>query len=93
MTNITQIQKAAAFTVYELVNDRLREIYVGRTSGPVFRVLRALRFRREPAIAHWDLDDALPLRSIEFGLNERDAARFIEHYAKTPLPDGWRYLT
>jgi hypothetical protein len=93
MINIIPSTATASFTVYELVNEKLEEIYVGRTSGPVFRVLRALRFHKPSAIAHWSLDDARPVRSIEFEMNDPDSQRFIERYVQTPLPDGWRYLT
>lgn len=85
--------RAPAFTVFELVNDRLQEIYVGRTDGPVFRVLFALRDRPAPAIGHWNLDDARPVRSIEFDMKDDEADEFIAHYVRTPLPKGWRFLT
>jgi hypothetical protein len=79
--------------VYELVNERLREIYVGRTSGIVFS--DGDKGRPSPAwrIAHWKAEDVRPPRSIEADLDEEDAERFIQAYVLTPLPKGWRFVT
>lgn len=81
------------FTVFELVNEKLREIYVAHTDGPVFSVVAELRRLSAPALRHWDFHDTRPVRSIEFGLSEEDARMFVKNYTRAELPDGWRYLT
>lgn len=78
------------FTVFELVNERLQEIYVGRTSDMIFTLVD--RRNPAPAISHWNPADVRPPRSIEFELSEREAERFIAGYVLTPLPRGWRFL-
>lgn len=80
------------FTVFELVNDRLREVYVGRTSEMVFAAEYSLRRSPAPAIEHWNLDDVRPARSLEFDLDDEDAERFIADYVSAALPNGWRFL-
>ena len=81
------------FTVFELVNEKLREIYVAHTDGPVFGVVADLRRMAAPPIEHWNFDEVRPVRSIEFGLNEEDAHKFVQNYVQGDLPEGWRYLT
>lgn len=81
------------FTVFELVNERLREIYVAHTDGPVFGVVADLRRLAAPPIEHWNFDEVRPVRSIEFGLNEEDARKFVQNYVQGDLPEGWRYLS
>lgn len=81
------------FTVFELVNDRLHEIYVAATEGPVFNVVADLRRQPAPSIRHWDLDDVGPVRSVEFGLNGESARKFIDEYVHNAVPDGWHCRT
>lgn len=81
------------YTVFELVNERLREIYVAHTDGPVFGVVADLRRVAAPSIGHWNFDEVRPVRSIEFGLTEEDARKFVENYIRGDLPEGWRYRT
>ena len=79
------------FTVFEVVNDHLQEIYVGFTDHPIFRI--ASDPAAASSVAHWAPEDAKSVRSIEFGLTEPEARRFIENYTRTPLPPDWRFLT
>ena len=81
------------FTVFELVNDRLKEIYVAHTDDMIFQIVEDMRCRPATAIKHWNLDDVRPVRSIEFDLTEEDARRFIANYLGTALPNGWRFLS
>lgn len=79
-------------SVYELVNERLREIYVGRTSSLKSGAAATAQRTPVPQIAHWDVADVRPPRHIERDLSERDADSFISAYVQTPLPDGWRFV-
>lgn len=81
------------WTVYELVNESRREIYVGRTTLPVFRLASELSKSKPKAIAGWDLDHATTVRTIEFSLREPDALSFIAGYCQSSLPTGWKYLS
>jgi len=83
---------AKPFTVFELINDRLREIYVASTDGPVFGVFESFKKRRAPAIAHWNFHDVRQPRSVEFGLSQEEARTFIDGYVHNAIPEGWKYL-
>jgi len=80
-------------SVFELVNERRREIYVGRTSRLIFAGAGVEPHAPVPELAHWDPADVRPPRHIEGDLSEHDAERFIAAYVNTPLPKGWRFLT
>lgn len=79
-------------TIYEIINEKRREIYVGSTDLPIFQLVREIAGKRPKAIKHWDLSDATSVRSIEFELGPRQAEKFIKDYAESRLPSGWRYL-
>ena len=81
------------YTVFEIVNDKRQEIYVGATRDPIFQMADALGRRRPQSINDWDLADMKPIRSIEFNLSEKDAQAFIENYIKTGLSKSWKFLT
>jgi hypothetical protein len=81
------------WTVFELVNENEKQIYVGATRLPVFRLASELARQPPKAIKHWDLDHATTVRSVEFDLDEADAKVFIKQYVATALPSGWRYLS
>jgi hypothetical protein len=81
-------------TIFELVNDVNKEIYVGACGGTAQDALAELRRAPPPALAHWDFR-ALPseaLRVIEGSLEAEGAGSFIATYTTTELPDGWRFL-
>ncbi|HXT00826.1 MAG TPA: hypothetical protein VN915_09150 [Elusimicrobiota bacterium] len=78
--------------VFELINERLREVYVGCTTEMSAALAGTARPSPAPQIAHWNPEDVRPPRSIERDLDEEDARTFIEAYVRTPLPEGWRFL-
>ena len=84
--------EADDFTVFEIVNLELKEIYVGATRRAIHELARRLHLETHEPIKHWDLREAEPIRSIEFDLKESDARAFIVNYVKTNLPEGWRFL-
>ena len=80
------------YTVFELVNEKRLEIYVGAARAPLVQAAGALHPRSE-SIKDWDLDDAGAVRGIEGDMSEQDARAFIKNYVQTALPEGWRFLT
>jgi hypothetical protein len=84
--------EADDYTVFEIVNAPLKEIYVGATRRAIHELAGRLHHEPHEPIRHWDLREAAPVRSIEFDLNESDAHAFIRNYVKTELPKGWRFL-
>ena len=81
------------YTVFEIVNEKRLEIYVGVTRDPIAQMIETIRRRRPDSIRHWNLDEAGAVRSIESDMGEKDARAFIENYVKTSVADGWRFLT
>lgn len=82
----------ALFTIFEVSNETRREIYVGMTDLPMFQATQLLRASPPRCLAHWRGEEPHAARSIEFDLSREDARRFIDHYVKTALPPGWRFL-
>lgn len=78
--------------VFELINVRLREVYVGCTADMSSALAGWGRPAPAPKIAHWDPRDVRPPRYVERDLNEEDARRFVDAYVRTALPSGWRFL-
>ena len=81
------------YIVFEIVNEKRQEIYVGLTRDPILRMTENLRRRRPVSIQHWNPDEIGTVRGIEFDMGEKDARAFLENYTKTRLADGWRFLT
>lgn len=81
-----------SFTVFEIINEKRREIFVGSTDQPVFDVLARLEKTDDAPIKGWSRGE-IHLRSVEFGLSSAHAKAFIETYTRRPLPKGWRFLT
>lgn len=79
------------YAVFEIVNSKLREIYVGVVRS---EALQAIPLRLPPSapIAHWGPYGPEPVRGIEVALSEGDAHAFAANYVKTELPEGWRFL-
>ena len=80
------------YAIFEVVNEKRREIYVGATAEPIFQTIDLLRQRRPESIKDWNLDDVLAVRSVEFNLDEKRAQAFVEKYVQTGSPSGWRFL-
>ena len=86
---------APSVTVFEIVNDLSREIFVSARAEGLEDVLADYRRAPPKEIAHWDLGKVPreAVRVIESSLEADGAAAFIHNYTQTDLPDGWRYLT
>jgi hypothetical protein len=81
------------FTVYEAVNDTLREVYVGMSSAGMHHVMTRRGHARPPAIHHWQPDHAVSYRSVEFSLAASYAVDFVAAHAKTLARPGWTVLS
>lgn len=82
-------------TVFEIVNEPLREIFLGATAQPVHEVMHSLVRRPPSVLAHWDFNKLAPgcLRVVEGGLSPATAQEFLRIYLKTTLPEGWRFVS
>lgn len=82
---------SARFTVFEVINERRNEVYVGATNKQIFDVLAALDHPKGP-LEGWSRQ-SVRLVSLSFGLTRAEAAAFIARHVARGLPRGWRYLT
>lgn len=79
-------------TVYEIVNERRREVFVGATDRPIFELAAAFQRKLPAELADWDVKDCTAIRSVEFDLSPEKAQAFIEAYSKSGIPPGWRFM-
>jgi hypothetical protein len=79
------------FAVFEAVNEATQEIYLGMTAGPCSEVLGVLRAAPPPALSGWDFS-SVTIRGVEYDLDRQSALGFLNEYARTLLPRGWRFL-
>lgn len=70
------------YTVFEAINDKHREIFVAITREQVFATVARIQKDRPDVIRHWDLNEVINVRSVEFDLTEKEARDFVEHYVK-----------
>lgn len=82
----------AKYSVFEVVNERRRQIFVAVTNLPIFATAKVLRDNPPAAIADWREADVTTLRSIEFGLSEGQARKFVDGYVRSALPPGWSFV-
>jgi hypothetical protein len=68
-------------TVYEVVNETLREVYLGTTS--LLAPQLALQFERRPprAVARWRPEHRMILRCLVYAIPLREGQTFIRKYA------------
>jgi len=79
-------------TVYEAVNDNLKEAYIGATASPYEEVAARFRDRLPPAASHWDPDHTVSVNIVENSLRPDDARDFMVHYAASLEAVGWRTI-
>lgn len=79
-------------TVFEIVNDTLREAFVGTTSLPIHELIRQHEAALPKKIAHWDRRHKIQYRSLEFSLSPETARAFIAGYAKSMERMTWRLI-
>ncbi|MDE2039605.1 MAG: hypothetical protein KGO96_00765 [Elusimicrobia bacterium] len=81
------------YSVFEAINNKRKEIFVGITSRQICETITRIQAYRPSAIKHWNLDDVVNVHSIEFGLSKAQADALLEQYPKKNPQPGWRYLT
>lgn len=79
-------------TVFEAVNETLREVFVGATDHGFDRGIDEFRACPPRAVAHWGPGARLSFRCVECAVPDRDAERFIDGYAQSDALRGWRVL-
>jgi hypothetical protein len=79
------------YTVFEALNKKRKEIFIGVTRAPVFETIAQLRQARTRAISGWHPDDRVIVRSLEFGLSLKQAKLLVTGYTHSKPPQGWRY--
>ena len=67
-------------TVYEMVNDRLKQIFVGST------------LHDPPELGDWTTKERRNFRVVETFQDRVEAKRFLERYAHWAPPRGWRVV-
>ena len=79
-------------SVYEAVNDSLKEIYLGTTT--LLSDQLAAQFPRTPppATAHWEAGHRVFVKVVEHSIPLKDAHAFIDHYSGSAASSGWRVL-
>lgn len=92
MPNIhREISQATLVTVYEAVNETLREMYVGLSLRLMGEIERRLRLKKE--LAHWGEEDRIVVRAIDYSLPYRDARDFVRRYEQARANSGWNVLS
>lgn len=81
-------------TVFEAVNERLKEVYVTWTRLSIFEAMAEIGKRPAAPIAHWRPErESVSFRTLEFDLTEAAARELIARHVAKPPPSGWKYLT
>lgn len=84
------MEKSTRVTVFEAINRRRNELFIGATPNPMHVLI--VRFRESPprGTASW-LPDEVEYRSLAFDLDVEEAAACIRRYAAAQT--GWKVLT
>lgn len=79
-------------TVFEAVNETLREVYVGTTTHLV-EVLTRLFLERPPGgVRHWSTAHKITVRCVEYSVAVHDVSEFIEAYAGSEALRSWKVI-
>lgn len=78
------------YTVYEAVNKKRREIFVGVTRAPIFEAVAEMRDSPPWRAGRWGPTDPVNVRSLEFGMTLIEAKAFAAGLASAKPPKGWR---
>lgn len=79
-------------SIYEVLNETKGELFIGTTWR--LKDLTGFQQLTPPKIVrHWEADDKLVFRTIEYGIPNADAPAFIEAYRRSELVKRWKVLT
>ena len=83
---------AGRVSVFEAVNETLREFFIGTTTlpGDPPALAEAVVTRD---LAHWQKDHKISCRIVETGLAFDEALKFVERHAFAAARTGWTVLT
>jgi len=81
-------------TIFEAINETLKEYYVGISTLPLTENEIASRHKENPpaAIASWQKDHKVWYRCVETGLPAMDSQTFVLCYAEKIAQLGWKVL-
>lgn len=85
------MERNRGYTVFEAVNKKRREIFVGVTRAPIFETISEMRFQDSRPVQGWSADERLTVRSLEFGMTLKEARAYAAGYIKSKSQKGWRY--
>lgn len=77
-------------TVYELVNDSRRELYIG-TTWRLQELQQLQQITRPRAVSHWGPEEKVRFRVVEYSLPLREAQAFMENYAASQAVQALGY--
>lgn len=80
-------------TVFEIVNLKRKELFVGRTTLPMNAMIAHHRHALPAPIKGWRDADDVEYRGLEFGLTAAAALEFARGYVSSFRRDGWRVLS
>jgi hypothetical protein len=83
------MDQSPTVTVFEAINRPRKEVFIGATALTMAELMFAFRRAPPSAARHWTRDDAVEFRSLEFGMDPRDAEAFIREYSATMARGGW----
>ena len=85
-----KVQSNRSVAVYELLNETLREVYVGFTDQPLETFAVHIEKHRPPEVKHWIDGQSLIFRCVEADIPADDAPGFIGRYVGTVAAAGMR---
>lgn len=82
------------FIVYEVVNETLKELFVGATKSPLENLHDQHKKTPPPSISHWRFNEhRIKYREIEKEMPDADFRAFIDGYANANKKSGWKIIT
>lgn len=79
-------------SVYEAVNDGLKEIYLGTTTLLSDQLVSQFQRTRPSVVAHWKGEHKVYINIVEYSIPMRDVESFISHYSSSAASAGWKTL-
>lgn len=80
------------FSVFEVLNENLRERYLVLFAGALESLESSHKTRRPPAISHWGGADRIVYREVEGNMALNEAKDFLSRYAEVMRVSGYRAI-
>ena len=81
------------FTVFEAVNDTIKEIFLGTTDAGMEEVVDQHQASLPERIAHWKPDHRVRYRGVEFMLTAGQARKRVVSYGRAVDRPGWTVVS